>query len=111
MVSAVSAAILKDQRMQDQRAELDWRAGDVPVSTRFDDPYFSLENGLDETRHVFLTGNDLPARFSDGFQVAELGFGTGLNLLASLACWRSAGVGGVLKFTSFEALTQWKPRP
>ncbi len=82
---------------------LEWREGDVPVSVRFDDPYFSLENGLAETRHVFLGGNDLPDRFCDGFHVAELGFGTGLNLLATLGLWRSTGQSGVLHFTSFEA--------
>jgi tRNA U34 5-methylaminomethyl-2-thiouridine-forming methyltransferase MnmC len=84
------------------QAELEWRES-VPVSTRFDDPYYSLENGLAETRHVFLAGNDLPARFSDGFQVAELGFGTGLNLLATVQAWRAAGVSGVLRYTTFEA--------
>ncbi len=89
--------------MQDQRADLEWRDGDVPVSTRFDDPYFSLENGLDETRHVFLAGNGLPARFCDGFHIAELGFGTGLNFMVTLAAWRAAGIDGVLHFTSFEA--------
>ncbi|MBM2292475.1 tRNA (5-methylaminomethyl-2-thiouridine)(34)-methyltransferase MnmD [Sulfitobacter pseudonitzschiae] len=89
--------------MQDQRADLEWRDGDVPVSTRFDDPYFSLENGLDETRHVFLAGNGLPARFRDGFHIGELGFGTGLNFMVTLAAWRAAGVDGVLHFTSFEA--------
>ncbi len=89
--------------MKLQTEPLDWRDGDVPVSRRFDDPYFSLDNGLAETRHVFLTGNDLPARFSDGFHVAELGFGTGLNLLATLDLWRSSGQTGTLHFTSFEA--------
>ena len=69
--------------MQDQTADVNWRAGDVPVSSRFDDPYFSLEDGLAETRHVFLNGNDLPQRFRDGFHIAELGFGTGLNFLAA----------------------------
>ncbi len=73
------------------------------MSRRFDDPYFSLENGLEETRHVFLGGNGLPGRYRDGFQVAELGFGTGLNLLASLQAWRETGVTGVLRYTSFEA--------
>lgn len=62
--------------------QLDWRDGGVPVSTRFDDPYFSLGGGLDEARHVFLDGNGLPARLRPGFHVAELGFGTGLNCLA-----------------------------
>lgn len=89
--------------MQDQRADLEWRDGDVPVSTRFDDPYFSLENGLNETRHVFLAGNGLPARFRDGFHIAELGFGTGLNFMVTLAAWRATGIDGVLHFTSFEA--------
>ena len=89
--------------MRGQKAEIDWRSGDVPVSTRFDDPYFSLENGLEETRYVFLGGNGLPGRFADGFHVAELGFGTGLNFLTTLLAWRRSGVGGTLQYTSFEA--------
>ncbi len=80
---------------------LDWR-GDVPVARAFDDPYFSLANGLEETRHVFLDGNGLPARFCPGFHVAELGFGTGLNLLAAWADWRESDAEGALRFTSFE---------
>jgi tRNA U34 5-methylaminomethyl-2-thiouridine-forming methyltransferase MnmC len=86
----------------DQPHALDWRGG-VPVSRRFDDPFYSLENGLAEARHVFLGGNDLPARFRDGFHIAELGFGTGLNFAATALAWRQAGVTGHLHFTSFEA--------
>ena len=86
---------------QDQH-KIEWR-GNVPVSTRFDDPFYSLDNGLAETEYVFLEGNDLPARFRDGFHVAELGFGTGLNFLATLAAFRAANVSGRLRFTSFEA--------
>lgn len=86
-----------------QTADVTWQRSGVPVSTRFDDPYYSLENGLEETEHTFLAGNDLPARFTDGFHIAELGFGTGLNLLAALRAWRSAGVEGRLHYTSFEA--------
>lgn len=95
--------------MQDQRAEVEWQGGAVPLSTRFDDPYFSLDNGLDETRHTFLTGNDLPARFCDGFHIAELGFGTGLNALASLQAWIGAGAPGRLRFTSFEGFPMTAP--
>jgi tRNA U34 5-methylaminomethyl-2-thiouridine-forming methyltransferase MnmC len=87
----------------DQIDALDWRDGVVPVSTRFDDPYFSLQGGLAETRHVFLAGNDLPARFRPGFHIAELGFGTGLNMLATLIAWRESGTPGPLRYTSFEA--------
>lgn len=89
--------------MQDQRAELDWRDGGVPVSLRFDDPYFSLEDGLAETRHVFVAGNGLPDRFAEGFQIAELGFGTGLNFLVAWAAWQENGARGSFHFTSFEA--------
>lgn len=85
-------------------AALDWRDGTTPVSTRFDDPYFSLAGGLAETRHVFLAGNDLPARFRPGFQVAELGFGTGLNLIATALATDTP-----IRFTSFEAFPMSAP--
>ena len=87
----------------DQCDRVTWRAGGTPVSARFDDPYFSLQDGLAEARHVFLAGNDLPARFRDGFRIAELGFGTGLNLVATVLAWQSAGIAGRFRFTSFEA--------
>jgi tRNA U34 5-methylaminomethyl-2-thiouridine-forming methyltransferase MnmC len=80
-----------------------WTADGVPVSRRFDDPYYSLAGGLAETRHVFLTGNDLPARLAPGFRIAELGFGTGLNLIATVIAWRASGIQGRLSYTSFEA--------
>ena len=86
-----------------QTQRIDWRDGEVPVSALFDDPFFSLEDGLAEARHVFLAGNGLPDRFQPGFHVAELGFGTGLNLAATWAAWRQAGPDGPLQFTSFEA--------
>lgn len=95
--------IRQGQFVQNEIAEVTWNPGDVPVSQRFDDPYFSLENGLAETRYVFLQGNQLPDRFKGDFAVAELGFGTGLNFLCTLASWRRAAVKGHLTFTSFEA--------
>lgn len=89
----------------EQGQGLDWRDGVIPVSRRFDDPYFSLNDGLSETRHVFLAGNDLPARLRPGFHIAELGFGTGLNLLAL----HLANPGLALRFTSFEAFPLTAP--
>jgi tRNA U34 5-methylaminomethyl-2-thiouridine-forming methyltransferase MnmC len=103
MVLSDYPPLLKDETMRGQHESIEWRIGDVPVSTRFDDPYFSLDNGLEETAHVFLAGNHLPARFRDGFHIAELGFGTGLNLLAALDLWRQSNQPGILHFTSFEA--------
>lgn len=82
--------------------ELEWQ-GHVPVSARFGDSYFSAADGLAESRHVFLAGNDLPGRFRPGFHIAELGFGTGLNALAALQAWRLSAIEGRLRYTAFEA--------
>lgn len=79
-----------------QTADLDWKTIDgidVPVSKQFGDVYFSKDNGLLETRHVFLHGNDLPERLAqlqnfEYFSVGETGFGTGLNILALWQLWR-----------------------
>lgn len=66
-------------------AVLNWNEDGTPVSRHFDDIYFSNQDGLEETRHVFLAGNALPERFIQHlrsvFIVAETGFGTGLNFL------------------------------
>jgi tRNA U34 5-methylaminomethyl-2-thiouridine-forming methyltransferase MnmC len=86
-----------------QSERVEWRDGPVPISSLFDDPYFSLANGIAETRHVFLAGNGLPARFRGGFRVAELGFGTGLNMLATALAWAGAGSPGRVTYISFEA--------
>ncbi|WP_028794319.1 bifunctional tRNA (5-methylaminomethyl-2-thiouridine)(34)-methyltransferase MnmD/FAD-dependent 5-carboxymethylaminomethyl-2-thiouridine(34) oxidoreductase MnmC [Thalassobaculum salexigens] len=83
----------------------------VPVSTRFDDVYFSREDGLAETAHVFLRGCGLPDAWRGGlgtvtprlFTVAETGFGTGLNFLATWQLWREARpAGGILHYVAVE---------
>lgn len=79
-----------------QTAELDWELVDgieVPISKQFGDVYFSKDNGLLETRHVFLNGNDLTERLSElkdfqYFCVGETGFGTGLNILTLWQLWQ-----------------------
>lgn len=84
---------------------ISWLENDVPVSTRFDDTYFSKQGGRDEVRHVFLDGNGLPGRWLDrsGFAIAELGFGTGLSFLETARSWRqSAPRAALLDFVSFE---------
>ena len=75
--------------------DADYRLGTARVSMRdgvlfaddFDDVYFSRDNGLEETRHVFLDGNDVQERMRNSayLAIAETGFGTGLNLLAVMA--------------------------
>ena len=92
---------------QTNNAAIQWGEGDVPISVEYDDPYFARENGLGETRHVFLAGNRLPDRFANRhhFQIAELGFGTGLNFFSTLSAWRNRPApkaGANLTYTSFE---------
>lgn len=89
--------------MNPRTAALVWQDDGTPRSAEFDDPYFSAEGGLAEAQHVFLAGNNLPARFAKGFHIAELGFGTGLNMLAAWQAWQQSGAKGPLHFTSFEA--------
>jgi len=88
---------------QHQTATIEWHESGAPVSHMFNDPYFSIKNGLAETRHVFLDGNQLSTRLKPGFHIAELGFGCGLNLLATWQLCRSLGNSFPANYTSFEA--------
>ena len=101
--------------------KLSWKTDGTPVDERVGDVYYSIEDGLAETRAVFLDGCGLPARWAgrSSFTIAELGFGTGLNFLATWKMWQAhRSVDGWLHFVSFEgypldrddavrALTPW----
>lgn len=64
--------------------------GALPFARGHGDVYFSGE-GLAEKRAVFLVGCGLPEAWAgrEHFVVGELGFGTGLNLLALWELWRA----------------------
>lgn len=87
--------------------EIEWREDGTPVATAFGDVYFSVEDGLAETRAVFLKGCGLPDAWAGRrqFTVAETGFGTGLNFLALWQLWRQhrPHPQARLSFVSFEA--------
>ena len=95
-----------------QPANLEFNAEGTPVSRDFDDVYFSNDNGLEETRYVFLGGNRIAERFVEHprplFVVAESGFGTGLNFLTlwqAFAAFRATQPEATLQrlhFISFE---------
>jgi tRNA 5-methylaminomethyl-2-thiouridine biosynthesis bifunctional protein len=85
---------------------LTWGEDGLPRSALYGDVYFSSEDGLAETRAVFLAGGGLPEAWAGrrAFTVAELGFGTGLNIAALLDLWsREKTVGGRLHVFSVEA--------
>lgn len=83
---------------------LDWREPHTPVSKEYDDIYYASENGLSESRYVFLENNQLPDRWleKESHQIGELGFGTGLNFLASAELFLRTNSKGQLHFTSLE---------
>ncbi|QMI05959.1 bifunctional tRNA (5-methylaminomethyl-2-thiouridine)(34)-methyltransferase MnmD/FAD-dependent 5-carboxymethylaminomethyl-2-thiouridine(34) oxidoreductase MnmC [Citrobacter sp. RHB25-C09] len=95
-----------------QPANLEFNTEGTPVSRDFDDVYFSNDNGLEETRYVFLGGNRIAERFPEHpealFVVAESGFGTGLNFLTlwqAFAAFRATHPESTLQrlhFISFE---------
>ena len=72
------------------RPDLDWGVDGIPRDQINDDVYFSVSNGLEETREVFFRGCGLPERWKgrEDFTIAELGFGTGLNVAALIKLWR-----------------------
>ncbi|MEM6626692.1 MAG: FAD-dependent 5-carboxymethylaminomethyl-2-thiouridine(34) oxidoreductase MnmC [Pseudomonadota bacterium] len=85
---------------------LDWGDDGVPRATDMDDVYFSVADGLAETEVVFLKGCGLPDAWKGrkAFNVGELGFGSGLNILALWELWRRKRPGPTarLNVMSFE---------
>lgn len=69
--------------------ELYFAEDGAPRSGRFGDIYYSLQDGLSESRAVFLDGCHLPEAWARDsvFSVLELGFGTGLNIVALMERW------------------------
>lgn len=83
----------KQTRMQEipvktDHAKVHFNEQGTPVADDFDDVYFSNDSGIDETMHVFMAANRLPARWlthqHSHFVIAETGFGTGLNCLVAM---------------------------
>ncbi len=62
----------------------------IPWSAEYGDIYHSADGGLEQARHVFLGGNDLPAAWAgrERFVILETGFGLGLNFLATWQAWK-----------------------
>ncbi|TXH73798.1 MAG: bifunctional tRNA (5-methylaminomethyl-2-thiouridine)(34)-methyltransferase MnmD/FAD-dependent 5-carboxymethylaminomethyl-2-thiouridine(34) oxidoreductase MnmC [Thiothrix sp.] len=86
-------------------AQIELDVNGQPYSREYGDRYFSRESGLEETRHVFLQGNQLPKAWQnkEHFVIAETGFGTGLNFLATWQAWKNdLSACNYLHYISFE---------
>ncbi|MFN2287331.1 MAG: bifunctional tRNA (5-methylaminomethyl-2-thiouridine)(34)-methyltransferase MnmD/FAD-dependent 5-carboxymethylaminomethyl-2-thiouridine(34) oxidoreductase MnmC [Chromatocurvus sp.] len=90
-----------------EEANIEWTAAGTPRSRDFGDIYYSADDGLAESRYVFLQGNGLETRLAAAkhgvFRIGELGFGTGLNFLLTWALFREhAGADARLHYWSCE---------
>jgi len=86
-------------------AQLAFSDAGVPWSDQYGDVYHSAAGAAEQTQHVFLHGNGLPARWTgcESFAILETGFGLGLNFLQTWQAWRAAGnTTGRLHFISLE---------
>ena len=90
------------------KATVRWDENGQPISSDFEDLYFSDDNGIEESRYVFIKQNQLEDRFehldeNTRFTIAETGFGTGLNFLCTWQLWsKTAGPSNHLDFLSVE---------
>ena len=80
----------------------------MPEAKDFGDIYFQPQQGLEESRYVFLQHNQLQQRWQqlsafEHFSIGETGFGTGLNFLAAWQLWQqTAHQQAYLHFVSVE---------
>jgi tRNA 5-methylaminomethyl-2-thiouridine biosynthesis bifunctional protein len=92
-----------------QTADLEWKQ-DLPYSKQFSDIYYSSEGGIQQSRYVFIDGNDLinrwkelPQNAKSYFNVGETGFGTGMNFLLTWKLWEeNAPSNAILHYISCE---------
>ena len=91
-----------------ERSNKDWRlmsrprldfAGGTPRSRKFDDDYYSPEDGLAESNYVFIEGGHVinrmqTLRSGETLVIGELGLGTALNLALIVQTWSRHGPAG-----------------
>ncbi|BFO02913.1 bifunctional tRNA (5-methylaminomethyl-2-thiouridine)(34)-methyltransferase MnmD/FAD-dependent 5-carboxymethylaminomethyl-2-thiouridine(34) oxidoreductase MnmC [Pseudomonas guariconensis] len=91
-----------------QHAQIDWDDQGRPHSRQYDDVYFSKNEGIEETQHVFLEQNRLRERCTaltpqDCLVIGETGFGTGMNFYCAWQLFAEhAPRGARLHFVSVE---------
>lgn len=71
-----------------QHAQIDWDDQGRPHSRHYDDVYFAVNEGIEETKHVFLGQTRLAERFANLAPhactvIGETGFGTGMNFFCA----------------------------
>ncbi|MFT4057981.1 MAG: bifunctional tRNA (5-methylaminomethyl-2-thiouridine)(34)-methyltransferase MnmD/FAD-dependent 5-carboxymethylaminomethyl-2-thiouridine(34) oxidoreductase MnmC [Legionella sp.] len=87
-------------------AALSWH-DELPFSLEYNDIYHSTQNGIEQSRYVFVDGNNLIPRWQaltqETFTLGETGFGMGLNFLLAWKLWEEhAPQSSCLHFISCE---------
>ncbi|WP_236184601.1 bifunctional tRNA (5-methylaminomethyl-2-thiouridine)(34)-methyltransferase MnmD/FAD-dependent 5-carboxymethylaminomethyl-2-thiouridine(34) oxidoreductase MnmC [Pseudomonas juntendi] len=91
-----------------QHAQIDWDDQGRPHSRQYDDVYFAVNEGIEETKHVFLGQTRLAERFANlpahsSLVIGETGFGTGMNFFCAWQLFdQHAPSGARLHFVSVE---------
>lgn len=91
-----------------RHAQIDWDEHGRPHSRQYNDIYFSKDQSLAETEHVFVEQNDLRSRLASlapgsCMTIGETGFGTGLNFLCAWQLFNQLAPAGTrLHFISAE---------
>jgi len=94
--------------MKIENAKITWLESGLPYSTEFQDIYYSRDDAVAESQHVFLEANQLKQRWEHGsnteaFHIGELGFGSGLNFLQVMKLWQGLDKRpGRLHYIAFE---------
>ena len=89
--------------------------GDTPVSDAFNDIYYSPEDGISESEHVFIEGSHLIKRIAalnpgETLTLVELGIGTGLNCLLTAQAWlQHRPPGARLRYIAIDAFPIRQP--
>ena len=84
--------------------EIKW-VDNLPHSELYSDLYYSSSDGLAESEYVFIAQNNLIERFNNAhqFTIAEAGFGTALNFIATCRRWlENAPDDAVLHYVGIE---------
>lgn len=95
----------KDKTHKTKKNIITWNEKGQPNSNIFNDIYFSVEDGLNESRYVFIENNRLVEKWTNTyknnsstktadnkektFTIFETGFGSGLNFIATWQAWEN----------------------
>ena len=75
----------------------------IPRSSMFDDIYYSIDNGFEESKYVFFKHADIEKKvITKDITICEFGFGTGLNFISTWYLWKQMPKKNKITYIAFE---------